>query len=475
MYVTLNISPSGVRLLAAEGRKVRRWGSLPLPPGLVKDGLITRPKVVGAVIDALFKSTAIPKRQVIVSLTGLPFIHRTLSLPRLERTSRAEAVRRAARKEMPLPLEELYLSAQAIGERPDEMEFFVLGVPRQAVDALMTTLAGAGISPYLVELNPLALARVANRAEALIVDLEPGSFDIVLVANGLPVIMRTITPGGGGATAEDNIRRLAAELARTVEFYNSNHPQNPLSPTLPLLLTGEMVTEASTELIRAGTGYPVEMLMPPWELPADLPVASFTANIGLALKRVSLRGEARYHDINLNIISDRFREGPRYFKLPHLVLSLVALIGLGLLPYIYQLKSQAGAEVMRGQTELGRVDQELAGAQRSAEEAEQLETNIDKLLAGAAAVEQEHRSILGRGGDYAANLKLVTSALPEGANFTSMEMDVSQITVAGGAPGPFAVVDYVMALEATGGFAEVRIDRIDEGKSGVAFVVAISR
>ncbi|MDI6815404.1 MAG: hypothetical protein QMC90_04925, partial [Dehalococcoidales bacterium] len=35
---------------------------------------------------------------------------------------------RGAKKEIPLPLEELYLSWQAIGGKHDELDFFVLGV-----------------------------------------------------------------------------------------------------------------------------------------------------------------------------------------------------------------------------------------------------------------------------------------------------------------------------------------------------------
>ena len=115
MDVTLDISNTSVRLLSVKGRQIQGWESVSLAPGLVKDGAILQPEAVGAAIDGLFKSANASKERVIITLTGLPFTYRILSLPRMKSDSLSEAIQRGARKEMPLPLEELYLSWQAIG------------------------------------------------------------------------------------------------------------------------------------------------------------------------------------------------------------------------------------------------------------------------------------------------------------------------------------------------------------------------
>ena len=480
-YVTLNISSTSVRLLSVRGRQVRKWGSAPLPPGLVKDGLILRPKVVGAVIGALFKSTEVPRDRVVTSLTGLSFIYRIMSLPRMEADSQGEAIRRAARKEMPLPLEELYLSWQAIDGGQDELEFFVLGVPRNLIDALVQTLGEAGVKPYAIDLNPLALARAANRENAIIVALEPDCFDIVVVADGMPVIMHAITPKGERAGIEDNIRRLIDELSKTVEFYNSNHPQNPLSPDTPLLLTGELSTDAATEPMLAGLGYPVEFLAPPLELPSDLPAASFATNIGLALKKlppkpVAKEGQALFRDINLNILAGERKPLISRLKLSYLLLSLVVVIGLGLLVPMNIARSQAHAETERLQTELTGVNQELDQALQALDSAGEIEATIDAILAEAATIKQEQQYLLSGSGDYAYNLKLVTNALPYEAYFNSIEADADRINVSGDAEGPFTVVAYAMALGALDRFSEVRIVSIDETSSSwVSFEIVISQ
>ncbi len=364
MYVTLNITARSVRLLSVKGKQVEKWGSAPLAPGLVKDGFILQPKAVGATISALFKSTQVPKQRVITSLTGLSFTYRILSLPRTKPALLEEAIQRSARKEIPLPLEELYLSWQAINGKHDELDFFVLGVPRNPIDAVIQTLAAAGIEPYIVELKPLALARAANKGDALIVDLEPDCFDVVLVAGGIPTVIHTIAPRGEGANLEDNIRRLTDELSKTVKFYNSSHPQTPLSPKTPLLLTGELAADAATsKLIKAEIEYPVESVLPPLEFPPTLPVAPFATNMGLALQRVPQKTVAKgetngFHDINLNILSDKYRAKARPVSGRRMLLPLALSVAIGLLFGLYLLKSQAGAETVRLQTELSTVSQD---------------------------------------------------------------------------------------------------------------------
>ncbi len=461
MQVTLDISATSIRLLSAKGRQVEKWGSLPLAPGLIRDGLILQPKAVGAAIAELFRSAEVPKRQVITSLTGLPFTYRILSLPRTKPAGLQEAIQRAARREMPLPPEELYLSWQALDDGYDEQDFFVLGVPRNTIDALVQTLTEAGVKPYLMDVKPLALARAANRGDAIIADLEADYFDIVLVANGVPAVMHAVTPRGEGASIEYNIQQLTDELSRTVKFYNSNHPQSPLSPAIPLLLTGELSTNATTrQLIQAKTEYPVELLTPPLKLPPDLPAALYAANIGLALKGVPLKATAEgdavcFNDINLNILSaaQRMKTGRR--PLAPILLPLALIIGIGPIFPIYYVRSQADTEAMISQTEYNRVSHILR-------EAEQMENKIEETEAETQAVRQEHQRILSKGGDFADNLKLVTDAFAPQAYFTSIEIGNDQVTLEGKADNSFTVISYVTALETSGRFSEVRISRIDD-------------
>jgi type IV pilus assembly protein PilM len=484
MYVTLNITATSIRLLSVKGKQVEKWGSAPLTPGLVKDGFILQPKAVGAIIDALFKSTKVPKQKVITTLTGLSFTYRILSLPKTKSSLMEEAVQRSARKEIPLPLEELYLSWQPINGKQEELDYFVLGVPRNPIDAVVQALAEAGIEPYIVELKPLALARAANRGDVLIVDLEPDCFDVVLVAKGVPTVIHTITPRGEGANLEDNIRRLSDELSRTVKFYNTSHPQTPLSPTTPLLLTGELATNVATSrLIQAETGYPVKSLVPPLEFPSALSPALYATNMGLALKEAppkAVKGVANgFHDINLNILADKYKAKAHPASKRRIILPLAIAVALGLLFGLYQLKAQADAETASLQTAYGAVSQQLHEARLALNETNETVDTINAIVADTAALKQEHDYILDKRGELAADLTLATGAFPPETYFTSIKMEGGQITVEGETNSASKVILYAETLEEELGFSEVRISNITElettGITQIAFAVVITK
>jgi len=485
MYVTLYITATSIKLLSVKGGRVDKWGSTSLAPGLVRDGLILQPKAVGVAIDALFKSMKVPKKRVITSLTALPFAYRILHLPWMKPALLEEAIQRGVRKEISLPLEELYLSWQAIGSRHDELDFFVLGVPQNLINAMVETLDGAGIKAHLADLKPLALARAANRGDAIIVSLEPDCFDIVLVADGIPVIMHTVTPRGEGASPEDNVRLAINELSKTVAFYNSSHPQNPISLTTPLLLTGELSADATiSQLVHDGVHYPIEPLVPPLEFPSELPVGLYATNMGLALKKVSRKTATLFRDINLNILSGKYRAGARPILRRSILLSLALLIAIGLLYPLYQVRGQAIAETMRLQNGLSEVSQELRQVRLALNQVKQMEEAINKVEASLKMLKEEHRYILNKGGGFANYLELVTNVIPSEAHFTSIEIGAGQITVEGRADDAFTVVNYAMALAAQGAFSEIRIVEIDEVNTAeieatetavISFTIVITR
>ena len=286
--VTVSVEERSLRLLTVKGGRVQKWGHVPLEPGLVENGLIRDPGQVGLALGALFEEQEASRREVITSLTviGLGSTSTILDLSKMKPSQLEGAIGREAKRVMPVPVEELYLSHQIIGERGDMQQVYVLGAPRDLVDAHVSAFQMAGIRLKAMDLKPFALVRAVNQRNAVIADLENESFHVIVVRDAIPNVMRGAVLHNEGLDLQQKARRLVEEVIRTIDFYNHSHPDRPLEPSVPVFLTGELIAVPSVnKTIQAEMVYTVEMPRPPIAYTEALPLSQFMVNIGLALKK----------------------------------------------------------------------------------------------------------------------------------------------------------------------------------------------
>jgi len=284
--ISLSIEGEDIRVLVTRGNSVVSWEDVRLEPGLVKEGIVADPEGLGAALKSVLDSPAVSGGRFIASVTGIRSIARVLDLPKMKPDLLNEAVAREAKREMPVPMEDIYLSWQALAPNDGHQKVFALAVPRDILDPLLKAMTAAKRQPWAIDTKPLALARAANREEAIIADIEPESADIVVVTRGVPVIMRTVIERAGELNLDERVERFREEVARTVKFYNDTHRQEPLEPSTPIFLTGSLALSVPMEPLEALSQYPIEPLSPPLDYPPDLPVHTYAVNIGLALKEV---------------------------------------------------------------------------------------------------------------------------------------------------------------------------------------------
>src|SRR4030042_922891 len=97
------------------------------------------------------------------SARGLRSIPRILELPKMKPQMMEAAVAREAKREMPVPLDDIYLSWQPLAASNGHQRVFALGVPRDTLDPLLRAIAVTGRRAHAVDIKPLALARAVDR------------------------------------------------------------------------------------------------------------------------------------------------------------------------------------------------------------------------------------------------------------------------------------------------------------------------
>lgn len=284
--LTLSLETATLRLMVVRGHRILRGTSATLPPGVVRDGQIVETAAFSQIVARTIKEIDGPRRKAIASLNDQRALVRILDMPAVPSRLLDETVRREARRELPLPLEELYLSWQVINNG-SRLQVFTVGVFREAMDNYLTGLRRAGVRPVAMDLKALALVRAANLPDVLLANLEGESGSVVLVRGFVPYIVRSVSlPEGAAGPGSERIDYLVDEIQRTFDFYSSTlAPEHPAwSPVV--CLTG---SEGGQDEVRAGVGarWPLVEPDPPLSLPPKLPLLPYLVNVGLALKQAT--------------------------------------------------------------------------------------------------------------------------------------------------------------------------------------------
>jgi len=284
---TLVVEMTDLRFLTTCNGGVEKWGSVPLPRGLVSQGMITNALEMGKIAEDMFTREALEQERVVTSISALRSISRVVPVPRLPASQLGQAVSRLARREMPVSIETLYLSWGSPSGLGNQQRVYILGVPRELIDSQVRALEAAGLAIQAMDLKPLALIRAVKKPEAIIANLEQDELGVIIVVDYLPAHMRTFSLEAENSGETNKIDRLVLELQQMVRFYNDSRQGLSVGPQVPVYATGKLLdSERAFGYLASAIDRPVEHLSSPVPCPAGLPVAEYATNLGLALKKV---------------------------------------------------------------------------------------------------------------------------------------------------------------------------------------------
>ena len=463
--------------MVTHGERIKKWADLPLESGLVKNAVVLKQAAVAAKIKQLFQVRKLKAKKVIVGISGLHCLTRPITLPQLPNEMLEEAVRREAKRVLPVPPEQLYLSWQPIPAPAGKIQVFLVAVPRKLADALFKTLQQAGLKSDLMDLKPLLLARVVKEATTIIVDVQPTEFDIVIMADGIPQPIRTVNFPGKVLSWHEKLPMIRDELNRTFEFYDANNPENPLAAAIPIFVSGDLANESELcQSLSNELGHPVLLLSSPLDCPVGLEPNRYLTNMGLVLKMLSPEKEAGVLIPDLNVLPAVYRPEPisliRVLALPS------AVIAIGLLFFLVVLIQNTSADIASIQGQLNTTEQLLQQrlTQRQiltgkitelGEKITEAEASGGNFAAAMANLERQSNGVSG-------NLEVAVNSLPDTIKVSSISQTSPTLTVKGKAPSEKEILSYHRELDASGRFSEITITslkRISDERTDFSLVL----
>jgi hypothetical protein len=283
--MALAVEGQSVRMMTFSGKKVVSWYEVPLNPGWVKGGIVTRPDDVGKALAETIEENKCPRSGVVVALPSTGSGAQVLTLPKVKRRQVNQVVDREIRRLSPgSNPEQDYVFSQMMPKKGTQQEVYALTVPKKNVLNLVEACHAARIKMRAMELEPFCLARAVGCDNGIIVHAEEEAIEVVVIEGSFPVSFRSVqVQNGGGSEAAAQL--LFTELPRTIDHYNRGHPENPLSDDTPIYLSGGLALDPELVMgVVEVTGREVANTEPAVNCPPEFPLAQYMTHVGLMLR-----------------------------------------------------------------------------------------------------------------------------------------------------------------------------------------------
>ncbi|HKR82475.1 MAG TPA: type IV pilus assembly protein PilM [Candidatus Saccharimonadales bacterium] len=226
---------------------VMGFGHIAFEPSAVKDGVIVKPEVLATAAKDMFARHLvgnITTNRVAVAVPVARSFTRSISVPRLNKKELREAVQLEVEEYIPMPVEELYLDYSVVNQTAENIELFVIAVPKKIVDSYLVFTRMLGLETVLVQTTLDGVARFIRQdaqsdVPTVLIDFGSLSADISVFDKSL--IVSGIAPGGGDVFTNLIAQRLGvnhqeAHLVKTKYGINASKKQQEIlaavEPTL---------------------------------------------------------------------------------------------------------------------------------------------------------------------------------------------------------------------------------------------------
>ncbi len=460
---TLYINDKSIRLMVTSGRRISKLAEVPLDIDLENVSDEDKQEELVNKIKHLFSANKISPTRFIFGMSGLHSLSRPVILPLLPKTMQEEAMTREAKRLLPVPPEQLHISWQILSSDETRMRAFIVAMPRQIADNLLNALEKAGLRPYLMDIKPLALARLIKEKTAIFIDVQETECDIVILYDGFPQPMRTISFPSDSLSYEEKLSIVKDELKRTVQFFNSNNPENTLSAETNVYISGEFADDSeSLESLSGELGYPVAPLTSPLKCPKQLDPSHYLVNVGLALKE--LPRESGSLIANINTLPGNLLPKPisrdRLLAIPAVVAAVAVVAAFIFIIQNTASNIDSANEQLEGNNYI--IEKKQQDKQDLLGEIEVLEQQISNyaLVNESLTFTYEYIGILSDSVTY--NMKSVVDNTVSGIEIHNIGYGGATLRVNGISPSEEEVLDYARKIEATNRFSEVTITNIND-------------
>jgi len=226
--VGLDLDGAYIAAVQTSADGVSRAASIDLAPGVISDGEVTDVRALTDALRDFFKSHGRPKR-VRLGIANQQIVVRQMEIPKIEDLKeRDAAVRFQAAEAIAMPLDEVVLDHQVVGETvsPEgsaRLRVVVVAARESMIARVVEAVRDAGLRPEGIDLNAFALVRTlavpSDSTETARVFCHLGGVTNLAIAVGTSCLF-TRPLSTQWDSEDDNVAAaLAEEIRLSIDFY----------------------------------------------------------------------------------------------------------------------------------------------------------------------------------------------------------------------------------------------------------------
>ena len=165
--VGLDLDGAYIAAVQASPDGVSKAASVELAPGVISDGEVTDVTALTEALRDFFKAHGLPKR-VRLGIANQQIVVRQMEIPKIEdEKERDAAVRFQAAEAIAMPLDEVVLDHQVVGETASpegspRLRVVVVAARESMIARVVEAVRAAGLKPEGIDLNAFALVRTLS-------------------------------------------------------------------------------------------------------------------------------------------------------------------------------------------------------------------------------------------------------------------------------------------------------------------------
>lgn len=213
--VGLDIGSSSLKLAElisnSKGHYLNRFCEVPLPKGVIIDGVLADAPALALKIKEIFKLSKCGRKGIVTSLAGSSVIVKKVTLEQMNEAELRDLIRDEAGKYLPFDnMDDVNYDFQILGENnynPNQMDIIIVAAKKEIVNSYLEAATAAGQNIQIMDVAPFVLETLYetnyefdNEEIAVIINIGASTTGINVVKGGTSVFTRDFALAGNSIT-----------------------------------------------------------------------------------------------------------------------------------------------------------------------------------------------------------------------------------------------------------------------------------